>query len=96
MKEQLSTFRELPVSGLAANAKRKLEYNTLSTLLNEMTQRLATIGQRFQKDEQLKLEVIKTSLLKKISHETNYVEPTLPPEEEDGNNVLRTMNTATT
>ena len=47
MNKQLTSLKEMPVTGLAENAKRTVEYNVMSKLLNEIATRFQTLGRKF-------------------------------------------------
>ena len=70
MKEELTTLRDLPVQGMAENAKRKVQYNSANALVNEIAKRFEQLGKKFQNDEQIKVEYARKSLftMKQIHH----------------------------
>lgn len=59
----LKDLKEMQLKGAVQDRARKAAYNELSAIVNEMSQRYQRSAEKFSRDEQLQIEVVRKSLI---------------------------------
>ena len=59
----LKELKEMQLKGAVQDRARKAAYNELSEIVNEMSKKYQRSAEKFSRDEQLSIEVVRKSLI---------------------------------